>query len=120
MQMSAARDTRALCAPVTFTTGVQPRRPQVRPFGGLKSWPDSSSKQSQAPRSAAVLLPPATPPAARRNRHLIALGGRARGELHAPPDPVQQQVRPGQGVLHAEPPPDDLSDPSQRPALILI
>jgi hypothetical protein len=25
-------------------------------FGGLRPWPDSSSKQSQAPRSAAVLL----------------------------------------------------------------
>jgi hypothetical protein len=63
--MSAARDTRVLCAPVTVTTGVRPRRPQVRPFGGRKPWPDSSSKISQAPRSAAVLLPPATSPAAR-------------------------------------------------------
>ena len=32
------------------------RRPQVRPLGGLSPWPDSSSRQSQAPRSAAVLL----------------------------------------------------------------
>jgi hypothetical protein len=47
------------CA-VTFTTGVRPRRPRVRPFGGLRPWPDSSSKQSQAPRSAAVLLSPAS------------------------------------------------------------
>jgi hypothetical protein len=34
--MSAASDTRVLCPPVTRTTGVAPRRPQVRPFGGLK------------------------------------------------------------------------------------
>ena len=25
--------------PVTFTTGVWPRCPQVRPFGGLSPWP---------------------------------------------------------------------------------
>ena len=54
--ISAASDTRLLLPPVTVTTGVVPRRPQVRPFGGLKPWPDSSSKTSQAPRSAAVLL----------------------------------------------------------------
>ena len=54
--MSASSDTRFLLPPVTRTTGVWPRWPQVRPFGGLKPWPDSSSKQSQAPRSAAVLL----------------------------------------------------------------
>jgi hypothetical protein len=54
--ISAASDTRVLWPPVTVTTGVWPRRPQVRPFGGLRPWPDSSSKTSQAPRSAAVLL----------------------------------------------------------------
>ena len=32
--------------PVTVTTGVVLRRPEVRPFGGLKPWADSSSKQS--------------------------------------------------------------------------
>ena len=52
---SAATETRLLPCAVTFTTGVRPRRPQVRPLGGLRPWPDSSSKQSQAPRSAAVL-----------------------------------------------------------------
>src|SRR5260370_36676495 len=62
--ISAASDTRLLLPPVTVTTGVWPRRPQLRPFGGLKPWPDSSSKQVQAPRAAAVLLPPARPPAA--------------------------------------------------------
>ena len=49
LQISAASEMRVLCAPVTFTTRVWPRRPQVRPLGGLKPWPDSSSKQSQAP-----------------------------------------------------------------------
>src|ERR1700758_72978 len=57
------RDALAAWA-VTFTTGVRPRRPQVRPFGGFRPWPDSSSKQSQAPRSAAVLLSPARSPPA--------------------------------------------------------
>jgi hypothetical protein len=64
--MSAASEIRLLLPPVTVTTGVWPRGPQVRPFGGLKPWPDSFSKQIQAPKSAAVLLPPATLPAARR------------------------------------------------------
>ena len=54
--ISAAIETRLLPCAVTFTTGVRPRRPQVRPLGGLRPWPDSSSKQSHAPRSAAVLL----------------------------------------------------------------
>jgi hypothetical protein len=54
--ISAASDTRLSCPPVTLTTGVRPRRPQGRPFGGLSPWPDSSSQQSQAPRSAAALL----------------------------------------------------------------
>ena len=34
--ISAASDTRLLLPPVTRTTGVWPRRPQVRPTGGLK------------------------------------------------------------------------------------
>jgi hypothetical protein len=38
----------------------------VRPLGGLRPWPDSSSKQSQAPRSAAVLLSRARSPPVRR------------------------------------------------------
>jgi hypothetical protein len=54
-----------------------------------------------------------------RDPRLIPLGRLARRELHAPPDPVQQQIRPGQGVLRPEPPPDDIGDPRQRPALIL-
>jgi hypothetical protein len=67
VEPSAAIETRLLPWAVTFTTGVRPRRPQVRPLGGLRPWPDSSSKQSQAPRSAAVLLSRArSPPATRR------------------------------------------------------
>ena len=54
--ISAATETRLLPCAVTVTTGVRPRRPLVRPFGGLSSWPDSSSEQSQAPRSAAVFI----------------------------------------------------------------
>jgi hypothetical protein len=36
VQISAAMETRLVPAAVTFTTGVQPRRPQVRPLGGLR------------------------------------------------------------------------------------
>jgi len=117
--MSAASDTRRLPEPVTFTTGVVPRRPQVRPLGGLKPWPDSSSKTSQAPRSAAVLYrrPGLLPPGG--DRRLITLGGLPGRDLHAPADPVQQQIQPGQRVVHLEPAAHQLSDPRQRPALIL-
>jgi len=52
----AAIETRILPCAVTFTTGVRRRRPWCGPLGGLRPWPDSSSKQSQAPRSAAVPL----------------------------------------------------------------
>jgi hypothetical protein len=54
--ISAASDTRVLGPPAARTTRVWPRRPQVRPLGGLRPWPDSSWKQSQAPRSAAALI----------------------------------------------------------------
>src|SRR5260370_40745493 len=74
MAMSAASDTRLLLPPVTVTTGSVPRRPHVRPLGGLKPSPDSSSKTIQAPRSAAVLLPLA---------HLLPAGPPSR--LHPPP-----------------------------------
>jgi hypothetical protein len=93
----------------------------------MPCWPP---RASQPPRSApACALVPGRPPRSSNNQphllppgrdgRLVPLGGLARRELHAPPDPVQQQVRPGQGVLRAEPPPDDLGDPRQRPALVL-
>jgi hypothetical protein len=56
VQISAAIETRLVPAAVTRTTGVRPRRPQVRPLGGLRPWPASSSKQTQAPKSAAFFL----------------------------------------------------------------
>jgi hypothetical protein len=36
------------------------------------------------------------------NPLLTALGGASGGHLHAPAQPVQQQVQPGQGVVHAD------------------
>ena len=51
---------------------------------------------------------------------LVALGGLAGGDLHTPPDPVQQQIQPRPGVLHSEPSPGGLGDARQRPALVLI
>jgi hypothetical protein len=100
--------------------GSMARRPQVRPFGGLRPWPDSSSQQSQAPRSAAVLYdrPRVLPPPG--DLVLIALRRPARRDQHRPADPVQQHGHPGQRVLHPEPPPALLGNPRQRPALIRI
>jgi len=56
MQISAAIETRLVPWAVTLTTGERPRRPQVRPWGSLRPWPSSSSKQTQAPRSVALFL----------------------------------------------------------------
>jgi hypothetical protein len=44
-------------------------------------------------------------------RCLVPLAGLAGRELHARPDPVHQQIRPGQGVPCPEPQPDDIRDP---------
>jgi hypothetical protein len=64
-------------------------------------------------RTSAGLLPP------RGDRRLVALGGLPGRDLHAPPDPVQQQAQPRQRVSHPEPAAHHLGDPRQRPALIL-
>jgi hypothetical protein len=100
-----------------LTTGVRPRRPQVRPFGGLSPWPDSSSKQSQAPRSAAVFLSPASPPPSRprpppRPARPPGGPGPARSSRSgAAADPARP------GCTPPGPAPHDFSDPGQRPAL---
>src|SRR4051812_6383745 len=118
MATSAATDSRGAFWAVTRTTGVRPRRPQVRPVGGLSPWPDSSSKTSQAPRSAAVLLSPASSPPARRRsaaRPARPRGGRAPARSTpggAAADPARA------GVVHAEPLAHHRGDARQRPALI--
>src|SRR5258708_36774535 len=33
-------------------------------------------------------------------------------DLHAPPDPAQQQIQPGEGVIHPEPAAHQLGDPA--------
>ena len=54
---SPAPDTRPEPLPQTVTTGVCPRRAQVRAFGGRRFCPASSSKQAYAPVAAASLVP---------------------------------------------------------------
>jgi hypothetical protein len=44
--MSPATDRRPERRPLTVTCGVTPRRPQVRPLGGRRVKPASSSKQT--------------------------------------------------------------------------
>jgi hypothetical protein len=109
-----------LLPPVTVTTGVWPRRPHVRPFGGLA--PGRTRLPSRARRPGpppcfydrpGVLPPPG-------DLLLIPLRRAARRDLDCPPDPVQQHGHPRQRVLHPEPPPALLGDPGQRPALIRI
>src|SRR3954452_4530589 len=50
---------------------------------------------------------------------VVALGRSPGRDLHAPPEAVQQQVQPGQGVGHAEALADDRGDARQRPALVV-
>jgi len=119
MQTSAARDTRVLCPPVTLTTGVWPRGPQVRPWAALSPGlirPRSRARRPGPPPSfhhRPGLLPPRGDPS------LIAFGGLTGRDLHTPADPVQQQINPSQRVALPEPGPDHLRDPGQRPALII-
>src|SRR3954469_15127814 len=119
MATSAATDSRGAFWAVTRTTGVRPRRPQVRPFGGLE--PRGRTRLRRLPRRPGpprpfYLRPGLLPPGG--DLLLIPLGRAPGGHLHAPAQAVQQQVQPGQGVVHAEPLADDRGDARQSPALI--
>ena len=119
--MSAASDTRLLLPPVTVTTGVMHAGPRCVLWAALspngQTRLRNRSRRPGPPRSfyhRPGLLPP------RSDRRLVTLGGPPCRDLDAPADPVQQQVRPRQGVVHPEPAAHDFGDPGQRPALILI
>src|SRR3954464_3896573 len=108
MATSAATDSRGAFWAVTCTTGVRPRRPQVRPFGGLE--PRDRTRLRRLPRRPGPprsfylrpgLLPPGGDPL------LVPLGRAPGRDLHAPAQPVQQQVQTGQGVVHAKALADD-------------
>src|SRR3954465_6922018 len=111
MATTAATDSRGAFWAVTRTTGVRPRRPQVRPFGGLE------------PRGRTRLRRPARHPGPPRPFYLRPgllppggdllpppLGGAPGRPRPAPAEPVQQQIQPGQGVVHAEPGAHDRGD----------
>src|SRR3954471_4210909 len=118
MATSAATDSRGAFWAVTCTTGVWPRWPQVRPFGGLSPWPDSSSKTSQAPRSAAVVLSPARSPPARRRSAPRCARPRA-GPAPARSSPAGAAAGPARaGCSPRQSARDDRGDAGQRPALV--
>src|SRR3954466_7283425 len=119
MATSAATDSRGAFWAVTRTTGVRPRRPQVRPFGGLE--PRGRTRLRRLPRRPGpprsfYLRPGLLPPDG--DLPVVPFRGAPGGYLHAPPEAVQQQIHPGQGVLHAEALAHDRGDARQRPALI--
>jgi hypothetical protein len=87
---------RAVSGPGRTRPGSRPRRPGPPPHS----------------YHGPGLLPP------RGDRRLVPFSSPAGRDLDAPPDPVQQHIHPGQRVLHPEPPPYQVSDPGQRPALI--
>src|SRR3954469_13427341 len=118
MATSAATDSRGLIAAVTRTTGVCPRRPQMRPVGGLEPRGRTRLRRSArrpGPPPSFYLRPGLLPPGG--DLLLVALGRAPGGHLHAPPEPVQQSY-PGQGVVHADPGAHHRGDARQRPALI--
>src|SRR3954467_13559526 len=111
MATSAASDSRGLLAAATRPTGVRPRRPQVRPFGGLEPRDRTRPRRPArrpGPPPFFYLGPGLLPPGG--DLFLVALGGPPGGDLHAPPHAVQQQIQPRQGVVHAEPLADDRGD----------
>src|SRR3954471_14098580 len=104
MATSAATDSRGAFWAVTRTTGVRPRRPQVRPLGGLEPRGRTRLRRPArrpGPPPSFYLRPALLPPGG--DLLLVALGGAPGRDLHAPPHAVQQQIQPGQGVVHAEP-----------------
>src|SRR5512140_2542924 len=117
MAMSAASETRRLLLPVTFTTRAVPRCGPWAASGPGLIRPRSKARRPGPPPPfyywPGLFLPGG-------DLLLVPLGGLAGGDLHAPADPVQQQVQPRQGVGHAEPAAHHLGDAGQRPALILI
>lgn len=78
-------------AAVTRTTGARPRRPQVRPLGGLRRWPATSSKQSQVPKSAALFYDGPLLVLAGGDLRVVPPGGLAGRDPHAPADAVHQR-----------------------------
>src|SRR3954462_11309969 len=111
MATSAATDSRGAFWAVTRTTGVRPRRPQVRPFGGLEPRGRTRLRRPArrpGPPRPFYLRPGLLPPGG--DLLLVALDGLAGEHLHAPAQPVQQQIQPGQGVVHAEALMDDRGD----------
>jgi hypothetical protein len=63
-------------------------------------------ERSPAVQSAARTSIPAAPSG------LTSAGAPSAADLHAPADPVQQQVQPGEGVIHPEPAAHQLGDPA--------
>src|SRR5215470_4095406 len=111
MAISAASDTRLSWPPVTVTTGVWPRRPRCGPSAA--SGPGRTRLRSRArhpgPPPFFYDRPGVLPPPG--NLLLVPLRGPPGRDLYRPADPVQQHGRPGQRVLHPEPPPDLVRDP---------
>src|SRR4051794_3429065 len=119
MATSAATDSRGAFWAVTRTTGVRPRRPQVRPFGGLEPRGGTRlrrpARRPGPPRSF-YLRPGLLPPGG--DLHLVALGRAPGGHLHAPAEAAQEQIQPGQGGGHAAPRVCGPRDAGERPALV--
>ncbi len=92
-------ETRFVPTAANRTTRVWRRRPQVRPLGGRRLWPASSSRHSQAPKSAALLLRRTTGAAATRRpapRHTRRPCGRGPGDS-SPDGATAGPARPGCG-----------------------
>jgi hypothetical protein len=95
--------------------GVWPRGAQVRRVGGVNEAPDSSRKQSHAPRRAAPLDPGPLLADPAGNLGVVALAGAAGGPLQAPAVAAQQPPHVPGVVADPGQPPDHLGNPRQGP-----
>ncbi len=105
--------------PQTVTTGVWPRRAQVRAFGGRRFCPASSSKTIHAPAAAASLEPsPTSRPATRRSSPHHAPQPGAPGPAGCTRSGAAGTRCPAACSGHGTAP-DQRRDPGQRPPLVL-
>lgn len=118
--ISPATETRPKSRPFTFTTGVMPRRPQVRPVGGLRVNPASSSKQIQPPQAARVvyLRPCHLLPGG--DGLLVAFRDSAGRDLRREADPARQPRRARDAAGDVKLPADQRHRPRPGPHPVLV
>jgi hypothetical protein len=97
------------------TTGVQPQRPQVRPFSGLSPGRVRLRRRARHPGPPPLLSPARSPPATWLSAPRPARSP-AGGNLHAPPTPRPPGQLPAPSPAHVPEPPTACMGHDQAPA----